>query len=915
MPKIDQLLATKLYIPPVRPEHVSRHRLIEQLNNALHHKLTLISAPAGFGKTTLIGEWLGTIQNNGNEANKAGYKIAWLSLDNSDNDLTRFLKYFVTALSQVEGDETAISESALKVLQSAQSPPVETILTTLINSVASFSGKIIFVLDDYHLIDTQPVHDAVSFFVENMPVQIHLVIATREDPLLPIPRLRGRDMLTELRAADLRFTSSEVADFLNRVMGLNLATEDIAALETRTEGWIAGLQLAAISLQGRSDVTQLIKTFSGSHRLVLDYLIEEVLNQQPDDIQKFLLQTSILNRLTGSLCDALTGQEDGQQTLEMLERANLFIIPLDNQQGCYRYHHLFGELLRQRVQQEYRQELPGIYQRAALWYEQNKNYVEAIEYYLKGGAFERAAETISLGRQIIFDQNKTAQSYNYRLILHWLDHIPNEVLQHYPHLHLMYTYAAWELGLRDIAMLESHFQAAEEAYTTLTAEGKIKKDDLDYCSIPFFINVYRSRSVIYSGDFKRAIEYAEKALAIDLSDQPIMLVEGYLVLHWACREAGYQVRALEAAEGLLSVAQPVGYHFGIMVGNHVIGFSYHLQGQLSRATQFYSTVLEYAQPRDLMWMRPVAITHIKWSNLCYLRNELTQSESHLQKAITLSEKYGYKVNSTYARLYLAQLKMAQGEQEVALEMIQEVEEAILDDHNSAYNIEINAIKSWIHARLGNREAAGDWLQSFDRNLEKRIGYWRGVEAVQAVLVMLVLDQVDEALEFLPRLEEAARTSGSLPIEIEALVMLAVAKERKGETSLALDNLQNAMHLAAPERILQPFMIDKPTIVKLSDQVKRNDNELNKFIQHLEKGFQSTSLKAPDQPLIEPLTERELEILRLIAEGLSNQEIGSQLYLSLNTVKAHTRNIYGKLGVNSRTQAAARARVLGILPTA
>jgi LuxR family maltose regulon positive regulatory protein len=912
---VDQLLATKLYIPPVRRELVSRQRLIKQLNTGLYHKLTLISAPAGFGKTTLVSEWLSAIQSNGREKEQAKPGVAWLSLDQGDNELERFLVYFVTALSQVDGGESMIGQEALGMLQSNQSPPAETTLTALINDVAASTGKIIFVLDDYHLIDAQPVHDALSYFIENMPSQIHLVIATREDPLLPISRLRVRDLLTELRAADLRFTSSEVVDFLNQMMGLNLSSEDVSALETRTEGWIAGLQLAAISLRGQVDPSRLIQTFSGSNRLVLDYLIEEVLERQPKPVQDFLLQTAILDRLSGDLCAAITHQNNAQEILEDLEHANLFIIPLDEERRWYRYHHLFADLLRQRVQQEYRQELPGIYQCAALWYEQNKNYVEAIEYYLEGGAFERAAETISLGRQIIFDQNKTAQSHNYRLILQWLDRIPDETLQHYPHLHLMYTYAAWELGLRDIAMLESHFQAAEEAYTTLTAEGKIKKDDLDYRSIPFLIHVYRSRSIIYSGDFMRAIEYAEKALTIDLSDQPIMLVEGYLVLHWACREAGYQVRALEAAEGLLSVAQPVGYHFGIMVGNHVIGFSYHLQGQLSRAIQFYSTVLEYAQSRDLMWMRPVAITHIKWSNLCYLRNELSQSEIHLHEAITLSEKYGYKVNSTYARLYLAQLKMAQGEQEAALEMIQEVEEAILDDRNSAYNIEINAIKSWIHARLGNREAASAWLQSFDRNLEKRIGYWRGVEAVQAALIMLVLDQVDEALVFLPRLEEAARASGSLPIEIEALVMLAVARERKGETSLALVNLQSAMRLAAPERILQPFMIDKPTIEKLSNQLKRNDNELNKFIQHLEKGFQRTPLKAPDQPLIEPLTERELEVLQLIAEGLINQEIGDKLYLSLNTIKAHTRNIYGKLGVNSRTQAAARARALGILSTA
>ncbi|MCJ7624528.1 MAG: hypothetical protein MUO76_13575, partial [Anaerolineaceae bacterium] len=327
----DSLLTTKLYIPHTRPELVPRSRLIKDLNGGLHRKLTLLSAPAGFGKTTLVSEWIDNLRSGTAKESQIENRIAWLPLDKDDNDTARFLTYFIAALNQIEGINAVFGKGALTMLQSPQPAPSEAVLTSLINELAASSVKIFFVLDDYHLIDAQPIHDALNFMLENIPPQMHLVIATREDPNLPLARLRVRDQLTELRAIDLRFTSSEAAEFLNQVMGLSLSVEDIAALETRTEGWIAGLQLAAISMQGQKDATSLIKTFTGSHRFVLDYLIEEVLEQQPENIQTFLLQTAILNRFNGSLCDALTGQNNSRTTLEMLERANLFIVPLDNE--------------------------------------------------------------------------------------------------------------------------------------------------------------------------------------------------------------------------------------------------------------------------------------------------------------------------------------------------------------------------------------------------------------------------------------------------------------------------------------------------------------------------------------------------------------------------------------------------------
>ena len=348
----EDLLNTKLYIPPTRSEIVSRPRLIKLLNDGLHRKLTCISAPAGFGKTTLVSEWVEMLTSADQKDGRIVHGIGWLSLDENDDDRVRFLTYIVAALYQIESFESTTEQAAMNMLRSPQPPPTEVVLNSLINDIDAISEKFILVLDDYHLIQAQPVHDALAYLIKHLPPQMHLVISSREDPPLPLARLRSWDQLTDLRATDLRFTSSEAADFLNNVMALNLSPEEIRKLETRTEGWVTGLQLAALSMQGREDTTVFINSFTGSHHLVLDYLIEEVLERQSTSVQTFMLGTAILNRLTASLCNAVSDQEDSQEILQELERANLFIIPLDNERNWYRYHHLFADLLRQRLHQK-----------------------------------------------------------------------------------------------------------------------------------------------------------------------------------------------------------------------------------------------------------------------------------------------------------------------------------------------------------------------------------------------------------------------------------------------------------------------------------------------------------------------------------------------------------------------------------
>src|SRR5438105_5593329 len=447
MPSPTPILATKLYMPPLRPEVVSRPRLLERLNEGLRRHLVLISAPAGFGKTTLFSQWLALIE----------LPAAWLSLDEGDNDPARFLTYLVAALQTIAAH---VGEGVLGVLQSPQPPPTEAILTTLLNDLTSISDQFVLVFDDYHVIDAKAIDQALTFLLEHLPPHMHLVIATREDPPLPLARLRAGGRMTEVRAADLRFTPSEAAAFLNQVMGLRLSAQDIAALERRTEGWVAGLQLAALSLQGQPDATSFIQSFTGSHHFVLDYLMEEVLQRQSDSVQTFLLRTSILDQLCGPLCDAVLGNPagSGQATLEYLERANLFLVPLDDDRHWYRYHHLFADLLRQRLLQSGTSSKEGVTElhgRASQWYEDHGLEIEAFHHAAAANDVERAERLIE-GQGVPLQFRGAGAP-----VLNWLDSLPTKVLDARPSLWVTYATALF-FGGRHTAV-EQKLQAAEAA--------------------------------------------------------------------------------------------------------------------------------------------------------------------------------------------------------------------------------------------------------------------------------------------------------------------------------------------------------------------------------------------------------------------------------------------------------------------
>jgi LuxR family maltose regulon positive regulatory protein len=491
----EPLLLTKLYVPSTRPNNVLRPRLIERLNEGMHRKLTLISAPAGFGKTTLVSEW----------AAGCDQRVAWLSLDEGDNDPTRFLTYFVAALQTIS---VKIGKGVLAILDSPQPLVTESILVALLNEISTIPNNFILVLDDYHVIDSKPVDEALTFLLDHLPPQMHLVITTREDPSLPLARLRARGQSTELRVADLRFNSSEAADFLNRVMSLDLSAEDITALEARTEGWIAGLQLAAISMQGHQDTTSFIKSFTGSHHFVLDYLIEEVLHQQSESVQAFLLRTSILDRMCGPLCDAVLHDiaGSGQETLEYLERANLFIVPLDNERCWYRYHHLFCDLLCQRLGQKLSpEEIAEYHLHASQWYEKNGDMAESFYHVFAAGDYGRAAGLAELAWQ---GMDSTFQSAAW---LGWVQKLPEDVIRDRPVLCIQAAQALTDAG--ELEASEARLRDAEQ-WLDGSPDGIVVVDKGQLGSLPAMIALTHATNAQIQGNLSATVKYAELALQL-----------------------------------------------------------------------------------------------------------------------------------------------------------------------------------------------------------------------------------------------------------------------------------------------------------------------------------------------------------------------------------------------------------------
>jgi LuxR family maltose regulon positive regulatory protein len=656
------LLQTKLYIPPLRPEFVARPRLIERLNEGLHRKLTLISAPAGSGKTTLVSDWL--------HQNKV--PTAWLSLDEGDNDPTRFLAYLIAALQTIAPN---LGDGFLALLQSPQPPPTELMLTALLNEITTIPDNLVLVLDDYHVIEAEPVDQALTFLLDNLPSQLHLVITTREDPPLPLARYRVRGQMTELRAADLRFTSAEAATFLNQVMGLNLSAEEIATLETRTEGWIAGLQMAALSMQGRADTASFIQAFTGSHRFVLDYLVEEVLQRQPEPVRSFLLQTSILDRLSGPLCDAvrfgytgtpnrsegeasskettITKQEDGRRMLAALERGNLFVVPLDDERQWYRYHHLFAEVLQARLMEEKPNQVSDLHRQASKWYEQHDLPADAIRHALAAEDFKRAAGLVELAWPAIH------RSFQFATWFGWVKALPDELVRARPVLSIGYAWVlltggeleAAEARLRDAerwldTAAEPMADMSERPEAPAPEMGVVEMvvvDEAQFRSLPATIASARAFHAQALGDVPGTVKYARHGLDLLPEDNyferaiPVSLLG---LAYWANGDLEAAYRSL--ADAMANMRMTGSIHLAIS-GTSILADIRMGQGRLQEAVNTYEQSLQLATKQGDSLLRGTANLYLGLSELHLEQGNLETTKQHLMRSKELGEQAALEV--------------------------------------------------------------------------------------------------------------------------------------------------------------------------------------------------------------------------------------------------------------------------------
>jgi ATP/maltotriose-dependent transcriptional regulator MalT len=881
------VLVTKLYIPPPRPKVVTRPRLIARLNEGLHGNLTLISAPAGSGKTTLVSEWVAG----------CGRPIAWLSLDAGDNDPASFLIYLVAAL---RASGANIGEGLLGVLQTPQPPPTEALLTALLNEIATLSGDVVLVLDDYHVIDAKPVDDALRFLLDHLPPQVHLVIATREDPPIPLARLRARGQLTELRVADMRFTPAEAAEFLTRAMGLNLSAEDIAALETRTEGWIAGLQLAAISLQGQQSPTGFIESFAGTNHFVLDYLVEEVLQQQPESVQTFLMRTSILDRLCGSLCDAVLLQSSvsGEDTLAYLERANLFLVPLDNERRWYRYHHLFADLLRQRLHQSAASPagaegggVAELHIRASQWYEEHGLEIEAFHHATAANDIERAERLID-GKGLPRHSHGMVTS-----IVNWLESLPTTVLNARPSLWLRHGSLLLIIG--QTTGVEGKLQAAEDALagtvvddTTRTLVGQI-------AGARAVLALTRYQPETMHTQSRRALEYLRPD---NLSGR----ASANWTLGYAYFLQGDRAAAGHAFTEGIDLSQAAGDTFATILAAGGLGQVQETENQLHLAAETYRRVLQLAGEQPL---QIISGAHLGLARVLYEWNDLEAAEQHGQQSLQLARQYDRVVDRfIVSEVLLARLTLARGDVDGAAVMLAQTSRSA-QQRNFVHRIpEVAAVQVLVLLRQGNLVAAGQLAQAHELPISQ-------------ARVHLAQGDAPAALAVLEPLRRKAEAKGWADERLRVMVLRAIAHHAHGATDEAVQLLGEALALAEPGGFIRCFVDEGLPMAQLLSEVAARGlmpdyigTVLAAFRAEAQQSEDQSSLPSasPAQTLTEPLSQRELEVLHLIAQGCSNREIGERLFLALDTVKGHNRRIFGKLQAQSRTEAIARARELGLL---
>jgi LuxR family maltose regulon positive regulatory protein len=915
---VSQLVQTKLYVPRLRRSMVARPRLSGWLSRGSDVRLTLISAPAGFGKTTLLAAWLAATATD----NRA---VAWLSLDHGDRQPATFWTYLITALqTAVPG----IGADALPLLQSAQ-PPIETVLTAVLNELAAAPNDIDLVLDDYHLVDGPDLRAGMTFLLEHLPPHVHLVISSRADPHLPLARLRARGQLVEVRAADLRFTPDEVATYLNDVTGLDLAPDDIAVLEGRTEGWIAALQLAALSMQGRTDIGAFIAQFAGNDRYIVDYLVEEVLTQQPEPVRAFLLRTCLLDRLNGPLCDAVTGEPGGRATLEALDRANLFLVPLDDNRHWYRYHHLFADMLQAHLRDERPDEVTDLHRRASRWYDRNGQPSPAIRHAVAAGDTERAADLVELA---IPELQRNRQEATIR---GWLDAIPAGVVRMRPVLAVGFVAALMagnefdgiEERLRDAERwLEPATPDREELHSH--PDGMVVVDEQELTRLPGVIEMYRAALALVGGDAPATLRHAQLAIDRAADEDDVTRAGASAISGLTFWGRGDLEDAHHAYSSCVQGLQRAGHLSDVLGCSITLADIRTTQGRLGDAQRTFERALQLAAQEPGTVLRGTADMYVGMSQIACERGDLHTATQYLMRSQELGEHTGLPQNPYRWRVAMARVREAEGDPDGALALLDDAQRMYLADFLP--NVRpVPALRARMLAAHGRWRDALDWAREQGLSADDTLTYITEFAHLTLARVLLARHASDgdnsalnDASRLLARLQSAAVAGGRPGSVIEILVLQSLTHPAGGDTTGALTPLVEALTLAEPEGYLRVFVDAGPPMKSLLTAVSSKRAGWD-YVRRLLAASADDDAPGPTtttgqpgprrgQGLVETLSERELDVLHLLATDLDGPDIARRLFVSVNTLRTHTRSIYAKLGVNSRRAALRRAEELRLL---
>lgn len=886
----------------------------------------MVSAPAGYGKTTLLSEWHAKI---GNE-----FPLAWLSLDVDDNDSNRFLMYIVAAL---ENMKPGVVNNTNLLFKTPQLPPSEVILTSLINELNLIPYDFALVLDDYHTITNQTIHDVIGFLLERQPVRMHLIVLTRSDPPLSLARSRARNQLVEIRAADLAFNFHEAATFLSQVMGLKLSENDIAVLETRTEGWVAGLQMAALSMQGRADISNFIKSFTGSHRFILDYLAEEVISQQPESVQQFLLQTSILKRLNGSLCDAVTGQSNGKTTLEQIEKANLFLVPLDDERLWYRYHHLFSDLLRVRLDQIYPGLEPQLHLRAAAWLENEGLTIEAVNHALAAGEHSLAARLVEENTTRLLALGEL------HVLMDWINALPAELRQTRPWLCIHQAYALTFAGrLAEVPPLLIQAESAQGVIPMVHGEESLTAST-ETRALAGAVAAIRAMAAVMTGEDTEAVMLARQAMELIPINNLWDRAATAWALGYAFRSQGYLEEARAAFEEQIRLGRSMGNIWTIVTALTDLGQVLRTQGQLRQARMLFEEALNEANQQGARSLGYISRMEASLASVLYEQNELDAAQGLIAEAISHTSQWPNPNHTVFAYAIQTRVLLAKGDLQAARKSIEEADRIGKNTALTRMNrriIEVNLVR----LRLAF-EAAGFRLTAGDPLVDKTDAFveeWSGelvnitgvmdenteVAALSTARISLSAGRSEQALALLTHVTSNAVNAGHINTAIVSLVLTGIAHQNCNTNSTnqiapALAALEDALRFAEPGSYVRVFLDEGRPVQSLITQwlTQAGESMLKQYAIRLLSHFNAERYAvihaeitvSPNNNLIEPLSQRELEVLHLIALGETNLEIARRLIVARGTIKAHAASIYRKLDVTNRTEAVARARQLGILP--